>query len=155
MTQRIFAFFFLTHFVFYAVSPFSAVLPFQQPRASETRQCNLQEIVYSRHVVSVPLERSTDVKGRKEGDINPFLFDMALWKILKEGKPSFDAGGNKFVVEKTGSKNFPEKAKCYVIEKINVVPMPFSEVTARVRTIDISFQINSPLLYSGLSPPAA
>jgi hypothetical protein len=98
---------------------------------------------------------SSSVKEQNGITVDPFIVDMTLWQILKGGKPSYDAGRDKFVLEKTGSKNFPEKVQCGIAGDVNVHPSLFCNVAAQGLENQTSFYVNTSLLSSGLSPPLA
>ena len=158
MTQRyktIFTSIFLIQFILCAVSPLSAIVSREQSHDVSEKQSVSPEAVFPPRGAPASFVKSPDVKERKGGRIDPFILDMALWKIIKKGMPSVDAAGIKFIVKKQSSKNFSEKAKCGVIDSASVLPSPFPEVTSQSPASRVSFRINTPLLYSGLSPPLA
>lgn len=152
MTRKagyIYTVFFLLYFVFYMVAPFSMALP---KLLLEVSAGNIfeetAETFYS-------LAESPVVKKQKFDRVDPFIFDMALWKILEKGKPSDASSRNKLVVRKTGPENFSAKIMSCLTESAILAPLPFPEAISGVLTDHILFHINTPLLYSGLSPPLA
>lgn len=84
-----------------------------------------------------------------------FILDMALWQILKMGKPSYDAGRDKVFVRETGSKDFPEEVKCGIVDGVIFLPVPFYNGVSRSLDNRTSLYINTLFLTSGLSPPSA
>ena len=121
---------FLIYFVFYAVFPLSA--------AGLSKE--------SRDAIAI---------GEENHCSTLFIIDMALWKILKSGKLFDDTGGDKFVVKKTGCRNFPEEMKCGIVSNIDLLPLCFYNVISQGLENQASSYINIFLLSSGLSPPSA
>jgi hypothetical protein len=150
-----FIFLFLAYFVIYAVSPLSEAVPREQSPYVPGKQGISPEAVYSLSEVAAPFAKAPDIKMRTGGHIDPFIFDIALWNILKRGKHSDDESVIRHVVKKTGTKNSREKLKCGAIGNVDVLPLPFFEVSFHSPKIHLAFNINIPLLSSGLSPPAA
>jgi hypothetical protein len=124
--RKFFPFLFLLYFISCAVSPLSAVAPFEEA------------------------QREAELEG---GEIDLFVVDLALWKILKKGKPSDDSARITGALKTEGSKNFHETAKRGVMDRASVLMPPFPEAVSRQTTTRLSFHIQTPLLYSGLSPP--
>lgn len=153
-TRSIFTVFFTLYFVFYAVFPLSAALPREQSDIAEW-QGIYSEAVFSPLKAFALFTESPAVKEQRDDQLDPFIFDMALWEILKKGRTADDAGRNKFVVKKIGPKNIPEKDMCCMFESDSVVPIPFTEAISSVQINHIPLHINAPYLYSGLSPPVA
>lgn len=158
MTQKyktIFTSLFLIQFILCAVSPLSAIVSREQSQDVSEKQSVSPGAVFPPRVAPASFVKSPDIKERKGGHIDPFIFDMALWKILKRGKPSDDESGIKLIVKKIGLKNFPETVKCGIISSANVLQPPFHKIASQSPASRVSFRINTPLLYSGLSPPLA
>lgn len=128
--KTVFKYFFLLYFIFYVVFPLSAAV---SPKGSLD-------------VIAI---------GEESHHSALFIIDIALWNMLKMGKPSDDANIDKFVVKKTGPNNFPEDVKCGLAGDVNVHPSLFCNVAAQGLENQTSFYVNIPLLSSGLSPPLA
>ena len=123
-------YFFLIYFIFYVVFPLSAAV---SPKGSPD-------------VIAI---------GEESRHSTLFIIDIALWNMLKMGKPSDDANIDKFVVKKTGPDNFPEEVKCGIVGDVNVLLLPSCNAASRVLEKQTPSYINTPFLSSGLSPPSA
>lgn len=144
-------FLFLVYFVLYAVSPFFAALP---QDLSIKLQRLAPEGMLSLQGTSTTLDKPSGVRGCG-GHIDAFIFDLALWEILKRGKPSDDPVGSWLSAGATGSKYLHELGKCIVAGNAGAFSSSFHEVAYLSPTSHISSRITSLLSYSDLSPPLA
>jgi len=147
--------FFLIYFVFYAVSPLSSALSREPSSHVSQRQGISPDDAFSLLEASVSFAEPSGIKEQINVHVDPLIFDMALWGILKKGKPSDDAGGSKFVAHKAGSKNLPEAMKCGIFGAVSIRTLPFYDIASQGLENQPSYYLNTPLLYSGLSPPSA
>jgi hypothetical protein len=144
--------FFLLYFLIYVVGPISIALPGERlPDVLESQDASPGN-VFSLPGILSSHGGSYQISEQRCNQLDPFLFDMALWKILKTADPSINTDRGRFIAGRTVAKIYPEKTTFAMTGRVIPLP-PLHEAFALNTREQIPPSINTPLSASGLSPP--
>jgi hypothetical protein len=146
--------FFLLYFLIYAVGPISIALPGAQlPDVFESQDVSPGNVFsLAGHLSSHG--RSYEIREQRCDLLDPFIFDMALWKILKAADPSINTDKDRFIAAGTMAKIYPQKTTFAMTGRALPLP-PLHEAFSLNIEKRIPLSIYTPISASGLSPPPA
>jgi len=144
---------YLFYFVFYVVSPASAALSSSLSPDAQAAEAGFS--LEGLRSSGAGQAKDLRLQGRDEGGIDPLVFDMVLWKLLKNGKPADLVSGDGPVVRTAGPKDFADKGKCPMLCGLRLFPAASADLVVCGGSVLVSPGIDSLLSYSDLSPPSS